>query len=74
MIIIIANDGFTYVCMCMYVYVLKGESSKRIGDECNRGKVKELERSLSASVMKSPLALILCMGKHGHCVGLRKLG
>ena len=50
---------------------LGGEESE-FGNKCEKGKGKEGERRLSASVMNSPLPLILCKGRRGHCVGLCK--
>ena len=47
------------VCVC-----LGGEGSESIWNKCEKGKGKEGERRLSASVMNSHL----CKGRHGHCV------
>ena len=43
------------VCVCVCVCVcLEGEESERIWNKCEKGKGKEGERCLSASVMNSP--------------------
>ena len=41
------------LCVCVCV-CLGGEGSERIWNKCEKGKGKEVERRLSASVMNSP--------------------
>ena len=55
-------------CVCVCVWGLKDQ--KEFGNKCEKGKGKEGERRLSASVMNSPS--VVCMGRRGHCVGLCK--
>ena len=45
------------VCVCVCVWV-GGEGSEWIWNKCEKGKVKEGERRLSASVMNSPLPFV----------------
>ena len=45
------------VCVCVCV-CLGGEGSERIWNKCEKGKGKEVERRLSASVMNSPSSFV----------------
>ena len=48
-----------YMFMCVHVCVcLGGEGSERIWNKCEKGKGKEGERCLSASVMNSSSAFV----------------
>ena len=57
------------MCVCVCV-CLGGEGLEKIWNKCEKGKGKEGERRLSASVMNTPCHL--CKGRRGHCVGLSK--
>ena len=49
------------VCACVCVCVCLGgggEGSERIWNKCEKGKGKEVERRLSASVMNSPSSFV----------------
>ena len=46
------------VCVCVLCVCLGGEGSERIWNKCEKGKGKEGERRLSASVMNSPSAFV----------------
>ena len=62
------NVHYNYVCVC--VCVGGGEGSERIWNKYEKGKGKESERHLSASVMNNPRHLY--KGRRGRCVGLWK--
>ena len=48
----------TKVCVCVCVCVCLGGEESEFGNKCEKGKGKEGERRLSASVMNSPLPFV----------------
>ena len=46
------------VCVCVCVCVFGGGEESEFGNKCEKGKGKEGERRLSASVMNSPLPFV----------------
>ena len=47
-----------YVCVCVCVCVGGVKDQRECGQKCEKGKIKECERRLSASVMNSPSAFV----------------